>query len=74
MPVEEQVVSLFAGMRGYLDKLAVANVGRFEADLLRLVRAKHQDVLDALRTGGVLTPEIEVKLKAILDEFAKDFD
>ena len=73
MPVEEQVVSLFAGMRGYLDKLAVANVGRFEADLLRLMRAKHQDVLDAIRTGGALTPEIEAKLKAILDEFAKAF-
>jgi F-type H+-transporting ATPase subunit alpha len=61
-------------MRGYLDKLAVANVGRFEADLLRLVRAKHADVLAAIRTGGILTPEIEAKLKAILDEFAKAFD
>jgi F-type H+-transporting ATPase subunit alpha len=68
------VVSLYAGMRGYLDKLTVANVGRFEADLLRLVRAKHQDVLDALRTGGNLTPEIDAKLKVILDEFAKAFD
>jgi F-type H+-transporting ATPase subunit alpha len=74
MPVEEQVVSLFSGMRGYLDKLTVANVGRFEADLLRLMRAKHKDVLDAIRTGGVLTPEIEAKLRAILDEFAKAFD
>ena len=37
------------------------------------MRAKHQDVLDAIRTGGVLTPEIEAKLKAILDAFAKDF-
>jgi F-type H+-transporting ATPase subunit alpha len=73
MPVEEQVISLFAGMRGYLDKLAVANVGRFEADLLRLMRGRHTDVLAAIRTGGVLTPEIEAKLKAILDEFAKDF-
>jgi F-type H+-transporting ATPase subunit alpha len=73
MPVEEQVISLFAGMRGYLDKLAVANVGRFEADLLRLMRGRHTDVLAAIRTGGVLTPEIESKLRAILDEFAKDF-
>ena len=74
MPVEEQVVSLYAGMRGHLDKLAVANVGRFEAELLRLMHGKHQDVLDALRTGLVLTPEIEAKLKAILDTFVKDFN
>ncbi|MGA7675575.1 MAG: F0F1 ATP synthase subunit alpha [Rhizomicrobium sp.] len=73
MPVEEQVISLFAGMRGYLDKLAIANVGRFEADLLRLMRSKHKDVLDTIRTGGVLTPDIESKLKSILDEFAKAF-
>jgi F-type H+-transporting ATPase subunit alpha len=73
MPVEEQVISLFAGMRGYLDKLTVADVGRFEADLLRLMRGRHTDVLTDIRTGGVLTPEIEAKLRAILDEFAKDF-
>jgi len=74
MPVEEQVVSLYAGMRGHLDKLAVANVGRFEAELLRLMHGKHQDVLDALRTALVLTPEIEAKLKVILDAFVKDFN
>ena len=73
MPVEEQVISLYAGMRGYLDKLAIANIGRFEAELLRLMRGKHQDVLDAIRTGGALTPEIEGKVKAILDAYAKDF-
>jgi F-type H+-transporting ATPase subunit alpha len=73
MPVEEQVISLFAGMRGYLDKLTVANVGRFEADLLRLMRGRHTDVLADIRTGGVLTPAIEAKLRTILDEFAKDF-
>jgi len=74
MPVEEQVVSLYAGMRGHLDKLVVANVGRFEAELLRLMHGKHQDVLDALRNGLVLTPEIEAKLKVILDTFVKDFN
>lgn len=64
---------LFAGMRGYLDKLAVRDVGRFEQDMLRLFRGKHQDVLDAIRTGGVLTPDIEGKVRAILDEFTKAF-
>jgi len=37
------------------------------------MRGKHKDVLDAIRTGKQLTPEIENKLKAILDEFAKSF-
>src|SRR5438094_532995 len=40
MPIEEQVVSLYAGMRGYLDKLAVGDVRRFETEALRMMRAK----------------------------------
>ena len=72
-PIEEQVVAIFLGVRGYLDKLAVADVRRFEAEVLRLMRAKHKDVLDAIRTGKQLTPELEQKLKSILEEFAKNF-
>jgi len=72
-PVEEEVVSIYTGMKGYLDKLAVADVLRFEGDFLRLMRGKHQDVLDAIRTGKTLTPEIEAQLKTILDEFTKSF-
>jgi F-type H+-transporting ATPase subunit alpha len=72
-PVEEEVVSIYTGMKGYLDKLAVSDVLRFEGDFLRLMRGKHQDVLDAIRTGKQLTPEIEAKLKTILDEFTKSF-
>ena len=72
-PVEEQVAAIYAGTKGYLDKVAVADVGRFEAEFLRLMRARHKDLLDAIRTGKTLTPEIEAKLKTILDEFAKSF-
>ncbi|MGC8534770.1 MAG: F0F1 ATP synthase subunit alpha [Rhizomicrobium sp.] len=73
LPVEEEVVSLFAGTRGYLDRLALGEVTRFEAELLRLMRAKHQDTLGLIRTGKQLTPEIEAKLKEILDGFSKAF-
>ena len=48
-------------------------VQRFEAELLRLMRSKHKDVLDAIRTGKQITPEIEAKLKSILEEFSKSF-
>jgi F-type H+-transporting ATPase subunit alpha len=73
MPVEDQVVVIYAGVKGYLDKLAVNAIARFEAELLRLVRAKHQDILESIRSEKVLKPEIEAKLKATLDEFAKSF-
>jgi len=72
-PIEEQVVAIYLGVRGYLDKLAVADVRRFESEVLRLMRARHKDVLDSIRTGKQLTPEIEQKLKSILEEFGKNF-
>ncbi|HEY1614856.1 MAG TPA: F0F1 ATP synthase subunit alpha [Rhizomicrobium sp.] len=73
MPVEEEVVSIFSGVRGYLDKLAVSDVSRFEDELLRLMRGRHAAVLDAIRTQKQITPETETTLKSILDEFVKSF-
>jgi F-type H+/Na+-transporting ATPase subunit alpha len=73
MPVEEQVVSIYSGVKGYLDKLQVSQVNAFEKGLLTAMHAKHQDVLDDIRTVGALSPEIEAKLKAAIDEFVKAF-
>ena len=59
LPVEEQVVSIFAGTRGHLDDLAVNEVRRFEAALLEDVRTRHASVLDDIR-GGAKLPEEEL--------------
>ena len=53
MPVEEQVVSLFAGTRGYLDDIPVNEVRRFEAELLEFMRSRHGSLLADVRTTGV---------------------
>ncbi|HYM30266.1 MAG TPA: F0F1 ATP synthase subunit alpha [Candidatus Cybelea sp.] len=71
--VEDQVVSIFAGVRGYLDRIAVGDVSRFEEGFLSLMRSRHADILDAIRTQGALSPELENKLKAVLDDYAKSF-
>ncbi len=52
MPVEEQVVSIFAGTKGYLDDIPVADVRRFESELIEYVRARHGAMLAELRTNG----------------------
>jgi F-type H+-transporting ATPase subunit alpha len=51
MPVEEQVVSIFAGTKGYLDDIPVADVRRFESELLEYVRSRHGAMLAELRTN-----------------------
>jgi F-type H+/Na+-transporting ATPase subunit alpha len=73
MPVEEQVVAIFAGVRGYLDPVAVDQVGRFEAQFMTEIRSKHGDVLAAIRSEGEISQATEGKLKGILDGFAKGF-
>lgn len=73
LPVEEQVVSIYAGVKGYLDKLPVSNVGRFEQALLSTIKSKHGDILSGIREAQALTPDLEGKLKAVLDELAKTF-
>ncbi|NOT40852.1 MAG: F0F1 ATP synthase subunit alpha [Alphaproteobacteria bacterium] len=72
-PVEEQVISIYAGTRGYLDKLQVAQIGKFELELLQSIRAGHKDLLDGIRKEKALTPDLEAKLKSILESFTKSF-
>ncbi len=72
-PVEEQVVSIFAGVRGYLDKIEVKDVTRFDAAMLDDLRANGQDILRSIRDEKELSEETEGKLKSFLDGFAKSF-
>ena len=72
-PVEEQVVVIFAGVRGYLDKIAAAQVGRFEASFLDDIRANGIDILDAIRTEKDISEDTNKKLTAFLDRFSKAF-
>ncbi len=50
LKMEEQVVSIYAGVNGYLDPLPVSKVRDFEEGLLRLLREKHADLLETIRT------------------------
>ena len=73
MPVEEQVVSIFAGVNGYLDGLDVSQITKFEQALLSEIRSKGADILDAIRAELDLSEETENKLKTFLGEFVKTF-
>ncbi|BCH64220.1 ATP synthase subunit alpha [Agrobacterium vitis] len=73
LKVEEQVVVIFAGVNGYLDKLAVSDVGRFEHGVLSYLRTEGKDILDAIRTEKAISDDVKGKLKAALDAFAKSF-
>ena len=73
LPVEEQVVSIFSGVRGYLDGIEVSAIGRYEQALLEEIRSKHGDLLEQIRSEGELTEESEKKLDDIVAEYTKNF-
>ena len=73
MKVEEQVVVIYAGVNGYLDPIKVTEVRRFEDELLRYMRAEHQDILDDIRDKKEISKETGDKLRAAVDKFAKAF-
>jgi F-type H+-transporting ATPase subunit alpha len=73
MPVEEQVVSIFAGTRGYLDKIDTAAVNRYEAAMLSELKAKKPELLKSIRDKRELASDTEKELAGFLDNFAKTF-
>ncbi|MGX9964617.1 F0F1 ATP synthase subunit alpha [Roseomonas sp. F4] len=73
VPVEEQVVAIFAGTRGYLDKVPLNKVGEFERQLLSGLKTQSPEILTSIRTDREIKKDTEVKLIAFLDSFAKSF-
>ncbi|MDR1577418.1 MAG: F0F1 ATP synthase subunit alpha [Deltaproteobacteria bacterium] len=70
MPAEKEVISLFAGTRGYLDKYPIHSVLDYETKLFEFLDSRRQDILDELREKKDISPELETKIRAALDEFA----
>jgi len=73
MPIEEQVVSIFTGVRGFLDTVPPNKVVDFEQKFLGEMRSKHSDVLATIRTEQALSDATEKKLASILEGFVKTF-
>ena len=73
LKTEEQVAVIFAGVNGYLDRLAVNQVGRFEQGLLALMRSEGKSVLDTIRKDKQISDDTRAQLKAQIDAFAKNF-
>jgi F-type H+/Na+-transporting ATPase subunit alpha len=74
VPVEEQIALIYAGTRGYLDKVPVDGVQRYERELVAWLRAKKADLLSAIREKKDISKDgIEDKLKGALEDFGKTF-
>ncbi|KAI8348444.1 ATP synthase subunit alpha [Choanephora cucurbitarum] len=73
LSIQAQVPIIFAGVNGYLDKIPVNKVVEWEKDFISHVATQHADVLEEIRTKGVLSKELEAKLRDVCDNHAKGF-
>ncbi|MCB1035800.1 MAG: F0F1 ATP synthase subunit alpha, partial [Acidobacteria bacterium] len=67
--INDQIVSIFAGTKGFLDKLPVGRVQDFEAELLQHVRDEFPEILEELDAKGKLTDELDAKLRKVIGDF-----
>ena len=73
LPIEKQIMIIWAGTKGYLDDLPVEVCRKFEAELYRFLDNAQRAVLDEIRTKKVLDAELTAKIKAIIEEFKARF-
>jgi F-type H+/Na+-transporting ATPase subunit alpha len=73
MPIEQQVVSIWAGTSGYLDDVQVGDVHRFEVEFLEHVEANHPQILEHIREKGDLPDDVEQQLTDAVKQFRRRF-
>lgn len=73
MDVSEQVAVIYAGARGYLDKLEPASITKFEQAFLKHIKASHQGLLETIRNDGQITEATENQLKEVVSNFVAGF-
>lgn len=74
MAIEEQVAVIYAGVRGYLDKLEPSKITKFENAFLSHVISQHQALLGKIRADGKISEETDAKLKEIVTNFLAGFE
>ncbi len=73
MPFEEEVISIYSAVKGFLDTVAVADVKRYEKELLTFLKERNATILSDLRSTAELTKEVDSALSGALDDFTKNY-
>jgi len=73
LSVEKQVVTIFAGTKGFLDDIDASSVTKFEAELYPFMEAKYSSIFDAIRESKKIDSDVEADLKKALEDFKSNF-
>ena len=69
LSVSQQIISIFAGVRGLVDDIAVADIQKFESGLVNFIEDKHKNLIDKIHDAKKLDDETEAQVKAAIEEF-----
>ncbi|HPL63026.1 MAG: F0F1 ATP synthase subunit alpha [Syntrophales bacterium] len=69
MTLAEEILSLFSGVRGFLDKLEISKIREYEKQLLDFVKGKYPEIITEIDDKKIISPELEKKMKDVLTEF-----
>ena len=71
MTVAEQVISVFTGVKGYLDDVELNNIKKFEKDIIEKIKSEKPEIIDAIQSSGKLEEKSENLLKQVIEEHKK---
>ena len=74
MTVAEQVISIFCGVKGYLDDVEQKNIARFEATIIDKCKSEKPEIIESISSSGKLDEESEKLIKEIILELKKNFN
>ena len=71
MTVAEQVITVFTGVKGYLDDVELGKIKKFEKDIIEKIKSEKPEIIETILTSGKLEEDTEKLLKSTIDELKK---
>lgn len=71
--VEEQIITIFSGTRGYLDEFPIDSIKLYEKEMIKFVKQSYPDILREIAEKKIISKELEKKIEQALNDFAKEF-
>ena len=73
MTVAEQVISVYCGVKGYLDDIEQKNIAKFENKIIEKCKSEKPEILESIKSSGKLEEDIEKSLAEVITELKKNF-
>ena len=71
MTVAEQVISVFTGVKGYLDDVELNKIKKFENDIIEIIKTEKNEIIDSIQNTGKIEEDVEKLLSQTIEDYKK---